>query len=235
MRVDVFLVKKGLVESRNKALELIKNSKIKIDGKIVKKASLKVNEDNKVEILVDKVYVSRAALKLKNYITKHNISFKDKKVLDVGASTGGFSEVVLESNPKKVVCVDVGVGQLHKSLLNRVENYENCDIRNFNYSEKFDVIVSDVSFISLNKIIDKLDSLADEFILLFKPQFEVGKNVKRDKNGVVKDKEAIDKAMKNFEENCKKLNWNLIRKEKSSILGKEGNEEFIYHFKSLKP
>ncbi len=234
MRLDEAIVNRGLLKSRNKAKELIKNQKIKVNGKIITKPSFKVSQEDKIELLEDKVYVSRAALKLKNYLDKYNIDFKDKEVLDVGASTGGFSEVSLEKGAKKVVCVDVGSNQLDESLKNnpKIENYENTDFRDFEYDSSFDVIVSDVSFISLLKLIKNIDKHAkDDIILLFKPQFEVGKDAKRDKRGVVVDKEAIKKAKKNFEKECLNLGWKLIRSEESSIKGKEGNTEYIYHFK----
>jgi len=230
MRLDEFLVKRGFVNSRNKAKELIKNKKIKVDGKIVSKASLKVDNPD-IEIL-EKVYVSRAAWKLKNYLEKYNISFKNRSVLDVGSSTGGFSEVALEKGAKKVVCVDVGDNQLYPKIKNnpKVEVYENTDIRDFEYDKKFDILVSDVSFISLLKIFDKLKIFSDEMILLFKPQFEVGKEAKRNKKGVVIDKEAIIKARENFEKYVSK-DFEILRNEKSSIKGKEGNIEYIYHLR----
>ena len=200
MRLDIFLEKKGFVKSRNKAKELIKSKKVKVDGKIITKPSFDV-DNPKIEIL-EEIFVSRAALKLKNYLDKYNICFNDKLVLDIGASTGGFSEVSLLKGAKKVVAVDVGKNQLDKSLKEnpKIVSFEETDIRDFSYPYKFDVIVSDVSFISLLKIINKIDELAkNEIILLFKPQFEVGKDVKRDKKGVVKDKEAIKKAKADFE------------------------------------
>ncbi|EDM24329.1 23S rRNA (cytidine-2'-O)-methyltransferase TlyA [Caminibacter mediatlanticus] len=232
MRLDEALVKRDLVETRSKAKELIKNEKVKVNDKIIKKPSFEIKDNDKIEIL-QKVYVSRAAWKLKNYLNKYNISFKEKSVLDVGASTGGFSEVSLEKGAKKVVCVDVGSNQLHPKIKEnmKVENFENTDIRDFKYNEKFDIVVSDVSFISLLKIIDVIDKFAkSDIILLFKPQFEVGIEVKRDKRGVVLDKEAIKKARENFEKETQKLGWKLLRSEESSIRGKEGNIEYIYHF-----
>jgi len=199
----------------------------------VKKSSYKVNEDDKIEILGESL-VSRSAWKLKNYIDKYEIGVKNKLALDIGSSTGGFSEVLLNYGVKKVVCVDVGKNQLHDKIRNdeRSEVYEETDIRKFEYPERFDIVVSDVSFISLLKIIDKIDKLAnDDIILLFKPQFEVGRNAKRDKKGVVIDERAIFSALENFKLQCKILGWNLIREEESSILGKEGNKEYILHFK----
>jgi len=236
MRLDKFLFENGYFDSRNKADEAIKNEKVKVNGKLIKKPSYKVNLDDKIEI-IGEVFVSRAAWKLKNYLDKYNIEVKNKIALDIGSSTGGFSEVLLLGGVKKVVCVDVGKNQLHPKIRNdkRSEVYEEMDIRNFNYKEKFDIVVSDVSFISLLKIIDKINELAkSDIILLFKPQFEVGKNAKRDKKGVVIDKKAIFNALENFKLECQKLGWELIKEEESSILGKEGNKEYILHLKVKK-
>jgi len=233
MRLDKYLMQNRYFDSRNKADEAIKNEKIRINGNIVKKSSYKVNEDDKIEVLGES-FVSRAAWKLKNYIDKYNIDVKNKLALDIGSSTGGFSEVLLLNGIKKVVCVDVGKNQLHDKIRNdkRSEVYEETDIREFEYSDKFDIVVSDVSFISLLKIIHKIDKLAkSDIILLFKPQFEVGRNAKRDKKGVVTDERAIFSALENFKIQCSLLDWELIREEESSILGKEGNKEYILHFK----
>ncbi len=234
MRLDKYLVNEGFFESGNKAKEAIINQKVRVNGKIITKPSFNVDEAN-IEILGDN-FVSRAAWKLKNYIDEFNINVK-KTALDIGSSTGGFSEVLLRNGVKKVVCVDVGKNQLHSKIRDdeRSEVYEETDIREFNYPEKFDLIVSDVSFISLLYIIDKIDELASgDIILLFKPQFEVGKNAKRNKKGVVIDERAIFSALENFKLQCKIKNWELIRETKSSVLGKEGNEEFILHFKKDK-
>ena len=232
MRLDEYLVKNNLVESRNKAKELIKNEKIKVNGKIITKPSFDVKEAT-IDIL-QKVYVSRAAWKLKNYLEKYDIDFNEKNVIDVGSSTGGFSEVALEKGAREVVCVDVGSNQLHSKIRKnkKVKVFENTDIRDFKSKEKFDILISDVSFISLMKIFDKLNELAkDEMILLFKPQFEVGREAKRDKKGVVIDKEAIKKAKINFEKKIKEYNWQILRDEISSLKGKEGNIEYIYHLR----
>jgi 23S rRNA (cytidine1920-2'-O)/16S rRNA (cytidine1409-2'-O)-methyltransferase len=133
-----------------------------------------------------------------------------------------------------VSCVDVGSDQLHNSLRNdkRVSVYENCDIRKFESEHTFDLVVSDVAFISLLYILDDVQRVAsNDIILLFKPQFEVGRNVKRDKNGVVLDQKAILNAMQKFEDACVLLGWNLVEKKASGITGKEGNQEYCYYFK----
>jgi len=236
MRLDQYLVTNEYTFSRNKAQEIIKMGYVKVNDKIIKKPSFKIYENDIVEILKQEQYVSRGAYKLKNYLDKYKLDFKNKMVLDIGSSTGGFTEVSLEYGAKKNVSVDVGSEQLHKSLRNnpKIELYERTDIRDFNYPEKFDVIISDVSFISLLKILNKIDELSkNEIILLFKPQFEVGRDVKRDKKGVVIDKVAVKLARENFEKECKNLGWKLLRCEESSIKGKEGNIEYIYHFKKV--
>jgi len=233
MRLDQYLVTNEHAFSRNKAQELIKKGYVKVNEKNVTKPSFKVEDGDIVEVTAKERYVSRSAYKLKNYLEKHNIEFENKLVLDIGSSTGGFTQVALEKGAKKVVSVDVGNGQLHETLREnpKIELFENTDIRNFEYKEKFDVVVSDVSFISLDKIVDKIDSLAkNDIILLFKPQFEVGKDAKRDKRGVVVDQNAVNEAMKRFEKRCEGLGWRLLRSEESSVKGKEGNKEYIYHF-----
>lgn len=234
MRLDKYLYEKGYVQSRNKACEMIKEGFVKVDKKIVKKCSYEVDEDSIVEVEKESVYVSRAALKLKNFLQKNSIDLKDKIALDIGASTGGFTQVLLEYGVKKVYALDVGESQLHKSLKNdkRVINLEKTDIRDFYIDKKFDIVTCDVSFISIRKILKDIDRLSkDLIIVLFKPQFEVGKDVKRDKKGVVLDKEAILKSMREFEKETEKFGWKLISKEKSSVKGKEGNEEYIYLFR----
>jgi 23S rRNA (cytidine1920-2'-O)/16S rRNA (cytidine1409-2'-O)-methyltransferase len=232
VRLDKYLVQNGYFESGNKAKEAILNQKIRIDNKLITKPSFDV-ENVVVEVLGDN-FVSRSAWKLKNYIDDFNIDVSQKIALDIGSSTGGFSEVLLNYGVKKVVCVDVGKNQIHSKIADdiRSEIFEETDIREFCYDYKFDLIVSDVSFISLLHLIDKIDELSKgDIILLFKPQFEVGKNAKRNKKGVVIDKRAIFNALENFKIQSKLKGWILINESKSSILGKEGNEEFILHFK----
>jgi 23S rRNA (cytidine1920-2'-O)/16S rRNA (cytidine1409-2'-O)-methyltransferase len=236
MRLDNYLVEKEIVDSRNKAQTIIKEGLVSINAKIIKKSSFKVEEGDEVSVQSYKQYVSRAAYKLLEFLEELHLDLKDKVALDIGSSTGGFTQVLLESGVKEVSAVDVGTAQLHKSLREdaRVYVYESCDIRKFESDKAFDLVVSDVAFISLLHILDDVDRLStDKIILLFKPQFEVGREVKRDKNGVVLDKKAISNAMVKFEEACSLKKWNLVQKSPSTLTGKDGNLEYCYYFKKI--
>jgi len=233
MRLDSFLVENNFIDSRNKAQELIKNSLVLVNSKVVNKPSYKVNSDDNISIKEHKYYVSRSAKKLELFLLELDLDLKDKVALDIGSSTGGFTQILLENGVLEVSAVDVGHNQLHKSLKNnsRVKSYEGCDIREFNIDKKFDIVVSDVSFISLHNILSDVDRLAKrDIILLFKPQFEVGRNAKRDKNGVVVDKKAVDNAMIKFEDATKLIGWNIVKKSPSKVTGKDGNLEYCYYF-----
>jgi len=130
--------------------------------------------------------------------------------------------------------VDVGSNQLHYSLRDnpKVHVFENMDIRNFESSESFDIVTCDVSFISILQIMKDIDRLAQhDMILLLKPQFEVGRNVKRDSRGVVVDQEAIAQAKERFETRSQELSWELCYESVSKLAGKSGNIEYIYHFR----
>lgn len=229
-RLDQYLVENNLVDSRNKAQQLIKDSKVSVDKKVITKASFKVS-DELVELDDEHVYVSRAAYKLKNFLPLLPFSITGMNALDIGSSTGGFTEVLLLNDVKTVTSVDVGSSQLNERLRldPRVISVENQDIRSFTSETAYELVTCDVSFISLHHILDAINSLASKYmILLFKPQFEVGKDVKRDKNGVVMDKKAIAVAMLKFEDTCTLLGWKKVLMEASSITGKEGNVEYCY-------
>ena len=234
MRLDHYLVEKGLFESRTKAQNAIKKSFVLVDGKIITKPSFEIDETMDVVVKDHKEYVSRAAWKLRHFLDELSLDLKGKEALDIGSSTGGFSEVLLEEGVLHVSAVDVGKEQLHPKIKNdpKVAVFEQTDIRDFHPQKKYDIIVSDVSFISLLHILKDVDRLAKEdIILLFKPQFEVGITAKRDKKGVVKDQKAIALAMARFEDSCDLLGWKLLQKSPSSITGKEGNLEYCYYFK----
>jgi len=234
IRLDHYLVENKLVESRTKAQNIIKEGIVSVNSKIIIKSSFKLDElKDEVKIAEYKKYVSRSAHKLNSFLDELKLDLKGLVALDIGSSTGGFTQVLLEKGVKEVSAVDVGKEQLHKSLRDdeRVFSYESCDIREFKSEKKFEIVVSDVAFISLLHILDSVDRLAsDKIILLFKPQFEVGKDVKRDNHGVVTDEKAILKAMLKFEDYCSLKGWNLVLKSPSKLTGKEGNLEYCYYF-----
>jgi len=233
MRLDSYLVENGFVESRNKAQQLIKEHAISVDGKIVDKVSFDVAEGMSVTIADTELYVSRAAIKLKGFLPYTEWELNGLRALDIGSSTGGFTQVLLEKDVASVTCVDVGSDQLHPSLRSepRVSVHENTDIRVFSAEVPYEIVTCDVAFIPLELILESIDKLASKYIvLLFKPQFQVGREVKRDKNGVVKDDKAIGKAMIRLEDACALMGWKLIAKEVAHIAGKEGNQETCYGF-----
>ncbi|WP_267523085.1 TlyA family RNA methyltransferase [Campylobacter sp. MG1] len=230
MRADIF-VSNNLKISRNKAAEMLKKGLILINDKI-KKPSDDVNIDSICKV-IDDIYVSRAAYKLKGFFDDFNLDISNFDCLDAGSSTGGFTQILLSKNVKSITCVDVGNNQLHISLRNidKIKIYENTDIREFNVGT-YDLVVSDLSFISTKIIMKDLIRLSKNYIIvLFKPQFEVGKNVKRNKKGVVIDEKAIKNACLEYEKEMAKLGLILEKKTISTLSGKEGNYEYFYAFR----
>ena len=233
MRLDKYLVEKGYFESRNRALDAIKRGKVYVDGEVVK-ASFKCNDENIIDIDEEKFYVSRAAKKLELFLEEYSMELKGKNALDIGSSTGGFVQILLENGVDSVTCVDVGSNQLHNSLREneKVKVFEETDIRDFTAKGSFDLITCDVSFISILKIIDAIERLScKDMILLFKPQFEVGRAVKRDSRGVVVNQEVIAEAKERFESKTAELGWELCFSTTSKLSGKSGNIEYVYHFR----
>lgn len=234
MRLDSYIFEKGFAQSRNKAAELIKEGSVWLNGKVERKSSVEVGEHDSVDVAKIMQYVSRAGLKLRGFINELSLHVKGVDVLDIGSSTGGFVQVWLEENAKSVTAVDVGSEQLHPSLKvdSRIILHENTDIRLFKPERTYDIISCDVSFIGIGALLDVIDTLANSaIIILFKPQFEVGKEVKRTTKGVVKDGSAIMRAHNQFESNAVKLGWTLVEKRESLVKGKEGNVETFYYFK----
>ncbi len=226
------MVEQGLAETRSKAQQLIKSKSVLVNDRVVEKNAMEIT-DQKVSVVGDDPYVSRAALKLKSFLPLLPFTCKDREVLDIGSSTGGFTQILLEEGARQVDAVDVGRDQLHATLRSdpRVRSFERTDIRTFDPQRTYDLVTSDVSFISLEMILGDIDRLASQWIiLLYKPQFEVGREVKRDKNGVVTDDKAIGRAMMHFEDACSILGWRLVEKERAHIKGKEGNIEYCYCF-----
>ena len=167
---------------------------------------------------------------------KEVLNLAGADVLDVGSSTGGFVQILLQRGAKSVTALDVGSSQLSEILRRdpRVIMRENTDIRKFASKKKFDLITCDVSFISLNLILKSLASLAKSaLIVLFKPQFEVGADAKRNKKGVLKDEKAVGAARAKFERLCAELGLAVLHAGACKITGKEGNQEFFYLLKRM--
>ena len=234
MRLDKYITEKYNIQSRNKASELIKAGKVLVNNKISKKPSFDIQGDEEITINEEEFLVSRSAYKLKYFLEDNAITVKDKIAIDIGSSTGGFTQILLNNNTKQVTCVDVGTNQLHTSIKNdpRIIIAENTDIRKFDSSTKYELVTCDVSFISILNILDDINRLSSkEIIILYKPQFEVGKDVKRDNNGVVLDAKAMKIERENFLQETEKLNWKLIVANESKLAGKSGNVEELFYFK----
>ncbi|WP_353662962.1 TlyA family RNA methyltransferase [Hydrogenimonas sp. SS33] len=231
MRLDAALVARALVESRAKAQALIKEGGVRVNGKVVTKPAFTVEEETPVEVTGETRYVGRAAKKLEAFLKTHPVAVAGKRCLDVGASTGGFTQILLEYGAAEVTALDVGKGQLHPSLAkdSRVRNLSETDIRDFQAKTPYEVTTCDVSFIPLEAILKDLDRLTSGvLILLFKPQFQVGREARRNRAGVVLDETAVKEAQRAFEAACEALGWRLMVKEVSQIPGKEGNREWFY-------
>jgi len=229
-RLDHYLVEAGLAETRSKAQQLVRSGAVTVDGSVVRKPAFGVAEQH-VELIETMPYVSRAALKLKGFLPALPFACEGMTALDIGASTGGFTEVLLEAGAAQVDAVDVGRDQLHPRLGSnpRVRSFEQTDIRRFAPGRTYDLVTSDVSFISLHHILDDVDRLAARWIiLLFKPQFEVGREAARDRRGVVTDRKVVVDAMAAFEAACAARGWVLRSKAEAAISGKEGNRETCY-------
>jgi 23S rRNA (cytidine1920-2'-O)/16S rRNA (cytidine1409-2'-O)-methyltransferase len=233
MRLDIYLTQHNNIQSRNKANELIKAKKILVDGKIVTKPSFNIEEGTEVVITQEEFFVSRAAYKLKYFLEEFPIEVTNKVALDIGSSTGGFTQILLAFGVQSVTCVDVGTNQLHDTLKDdtKIIIQENTDIRKFYPNKQYELITCDVSFISILNIIENIDRLSsNKIIILYKPQFEVGREVKRDSKGVVIDTLSIQKCRKEFLEKTLVLGWKLIYNKISQLSGKSGNLEELFYF-----
>lgn len=239
MRIDLFLAEAGYAASRTEAKSLITLGAVTVDGVVVKKPSYDVIGDEKISVNREsKKYVSRGGYKLECAIRSFDFRIEGRNSLDVGASSGGFTDCLLKNGARHVIAVDTGYGQLAPSLAERPEV---TSIENFNarYMKPCDLeyvpelAVMDVSFISATYIIPALyECLAEggDFICLIKPQFEVGKS-KVGKGGIVKDegarREAVDKVV-GFAE---MTGFSCLGTVKSDITGGDGNAEYLAHFR----
>ncbi|MCL2808321.1 MAG: TlyA family RNA methyltransferase [Coriobacteriia bacterium] len=230
-RLDQELVRCGLVATRSQAESYIRMGKALVDGRVVNKPGHFVKEGSRVELSTDEQFVSRAALKLKSVADRLGLDFADKVVLDIGSSTGGFTEYALSRGATKVIAVDVGTNQMHPRLRHdpRVELHENTDIRSFQLIEKPDIILIDVSFISSREVLPGIEKslLGSDahIVLMLKPQFETGTRLKN--AGVIKDDTERNKIMHDFEAWAKNL-FVIEQKADSKVAGSKGNLERFY-------
>lgn len=234
VRLDSVLVERWLVSSRSRGEVLIKDGKVAVNGAVVKNKSFLVEATDTVALLKEDLkWVSRGALKLEHALDHWKISPRGKTVLDIGAGTGGFTEVLLSRGAKKVYALDVGHGQLVPKLRDnpRVINMEGIHVNNvapFDFEEPIDMIVVDVSFISLEKVFTKIKELLKKggtLVVLIKPQFEVGK--KHIGKGIVSDPRLHLSAVMHIKDAAEKLGFSVLGAIKSPILGGSGNKEFL--------
>lgn len=246
-RLDQALVQIGLVSTRSQAENYIRLGKVTLNKKVVTKPGTMVGEEDKIRLIAKEQYVSRAGLKLASVAKALDLDFKDKVVLDVGSSTGGFTDYALQHGAKKVIAVDVGTNQLHPSLRGnpKIELYEKTnvlDVRvsNFEFRRgqgarnskieipKSNLALADVSFVSLRELLPHIAGLikADgEIIAMVKPQFEAGDQFKH--KGVIKNDRVRRKILQDFEQWVREL-FVIKAKADSDVSGAKGNRERFY-------
>lgn len=235
MRIDQLLVARGLFDSRARARAAIEAGLVKADGRLIAKPSEKVVEDAVIEAEAAHRWVGRGALKLERALDLWPVAVEGRVVLDVGASTGGFTEVCLDRGAAQVFAVDVGTGQLHPTLAAdpRVLNLEKTDARDLTpaiITEAPSLVVCDASFISLAKVLPAaLDMAAPgaDLITLVKPQFEADGPKSVGKKGVVKDPEAHAAAVARVRDWLEAGGWTVREVADSPITGGDGNVEFL--------
>lgn len=234
-RLDILIVEKGFIKSRQRAKSVIMAGKVLVDNNPVDKPGTFIKNDAKIIVKIDdNPFVSRGGLKLENALKSIPVSVKNLTCLDIGASTGGFTDCLLQNGAAKVYAVDVGYGQLDWSLRqnSKVKVIERTNIRHMPYEmirEKVDIVVADTSFISLKIVIPSAEKFMrhdTKVLALIKPQFEAGKkNV--GKGGVVKDSKIREQVIQDLELFFKERGYSVNQVIPSPILGPKGNQEYI--------
>lgn len=237
MRLDQGLVERGLCESRTEAQELIESGFVLVNGAVSQKRIQKIGDEDRIEVTGRRAFVSRGGKKLCGVL--RDVFGEDEEVMerlkgkiaiDVGSSTGGFTDCLLSGGVAHVDAVDVGTEQLHPKLRNdpRVSLFENTDIRKFRTGAPYDIVVADLSFISLETVLDTLVSFGKpgaDYFLLLKPQFEVGKG--NTKKGIVKDVSLVLELLKKYEVLAKMKGLHSVMIFPCHIQGGDGNQEFF--------
>ena len=239
VRLDVYLTEMGLVKSRERAKELIKSGQVLVDGRAVTKPAFETGESSDIKIIGEQLrYVGRGGLKLEKAVSEFCIDLNGRVCIDIGASTGGFTDCMLQNGAAYVYAVDVGHGQLDEKLAadSRVLNMEGTNIKNLS-AEDFpklpDFISADVSFVSLKQILSKIRELLPEngeAAVLIKPQFEAGRaNI--GKNGIVKDRKVHERVLKDIISFCFSVGLSAEKVTHSPISGGDGNIEYLAYLK----
>ncbi len=235
-RLDVALVARGLFESRARAQAAISAGSVFVDGKAIGKASFKVSDDHVLTAKAAHPWVSRGGVKLAHALDQFTADPAGLTVLDVGASTGGFTDVLLSRGAAHVYAVDVGTDQLHKKIRGdgRVTVMEQTDARRLtkgHFDRPIDMVVCDASFISATKILDvplELARRGAQLVTLIKPQFEMGAAA-IGKGGVIRDKETAEDAVRIVSSWVQSRGWTVRADCRSPITGGSGNHEYLLH------
>jgi 23S rRNA (cytidine1920-2'-O)/16S rRNA (cytidine1409-2'-O)-methyltransferase len=235
-RIDVYIFENGHAQTREMAKRLIMAGQVLINDEVIDKPGQKIDTEKvrSVRVKQQEKYVSRGGLKLEQIIANNSVNISQKVCLDVGSSTGGFTDCLLQLGAKKVYALDVGTNQLHWKIRNdeRVISIENTNYRFVEkdiFTDNIDLIVTDVSFISIKQIIDKSIKLFPQtpFIGLIKPQFEVGpSNLVK---GIVKNEKLETKAVNDVIDFLKSFGSKIINVEKAPIKGQKGNQEYLVY------
>lgn len=230
-RLDQRLIELGMTKSRSQAASYIRLGQVELNGKLVTKPGFLVGADDKIKLAASEQYVSRAGLKLASVAEVLKLNFKAKVVLDIGSSTGGFTDYALRHGAKKVLAVDVGTDQMDPLLRQdqRVELHEKTDIRDFKTTDKIDIMLADLSFISLREILPSVVKLADkstQIVVMVKPQFEAVQTGLKHK-GVIKNERIRRDILKDFE-SWVAGRFVIVDKADSHVAGAKGNLERFY-------
>lgn len=235
-RLDIFLFETGYYDSRARAASAIKTGHVKVNGRTATKASAKVSEKDDVQAEAEHPWVSRGGMKLAHALEVFDVDPTDQVCLDVGASTGGFTQVLITNGAARVYAVDVGRDQLHHSLRDnfKIVSMEATDARGLT-SELFQpiptLIVCDASFISAGKVLEtplRLVEAGAVLITLVKPQFEVGKD-HIGRGGLVKDRRVAEQSLKSFADWLSAQGWAILATDISPVKGGDGNTEFLLY------
>ncbi len=237
-RLDTLLVSKGFFPSREQARRAVMAGEVRVDGRLLDKPGTKVGEDAEIALDTGPLYVSRGGEKLEAALRSFKIEVEGKVCLDAGASTGGFTEVLLAHGARKVIAVDVGYGQLAWKLQQdeRVTVLDRTNIRYLkreSLPELADIVTADLSFISLTKVAGNLLELTKgeaDFIMLVKPQFEAGRD-KVGKGGIVRDPEVHKQVLHDLTKDLEEKGLVFAGVEQSPIKGAKGNIEFLLHMR----